>query len=215
MEIPALSRETTVMTPRLAATSLGLLAAFSLASAAQGTNGVVSSGSPLAVCLAEDTPIQFVTSSDSRDGLITHDDGLGDTAQREGWYWLGVWIREKRLNNPWPQKRKLSSFSQVLKKLEPNGDGVFVRAPGLDPFGRDNNTGTTRDQLVPLVAAMGVWGQQDSSIRKALQRLWDAMPEDRWGKHDFQGCWRSPKTDHLCSMKIDQGWSPAGEAHRQ
>jgi hypothetical protein len=21
-------------------------------------------------------------------------------------------------------------------------------------------------------------------------------------------CWRSPKTDHLCALKIDQGWKP-------
>ena len=25
-----------------------------------------------------------------------------------------------------------------------------------------------------------------------------------------QDCWRSPKTDHLCSVKVDQGWAPAG-----
>jgi hypothetical protein len=33
------------------------------------------------------------------DGLIVHrgNDG-GDTAQREGWYWLGRWVWENKLN---------------------------------------------------------------------------------------------------------------------
>ena len=162
--------------------------------AAQDAQSSSSSCSQGAACLAEDEPIQFVVSSDSKNGLITHDDGLGDTAQREGWYWLGVWIRQERLNNPWNQKRTLS-FSEVLERLEPNRDGIFVRAPGLDPFGRDNDTGTTRDQLVPLVAAMGVWGQNDKAIRDALQRLWNALPEDRFGKHDFQGHWQDVSPD--------------------
>jgi hypothetical protein len=27
-----------------------------------------------------------------------------------------------------------------------------------------------------------------------------------------QECWRSPKTDHLCALKIDQGWKPGATA---
>jgi hypothetical protein len=152
------------------------------------------SNPPLTVaeCFHEDQEIQFAprNSAFGRDGLIMHDNGdFGDTAQREGWYWLGVWIRQNELHQPWTDTppRQLS-FGDVLKKLEPNGDGVFVRAPGKDPYGRDTdgnkNHGTTRDQLVPLIAAMGVWGKQD-----ALQRLWNALPEDITGKHDFQGHW--------------------------
>src|SRR6266545_1809678 len=48
------------------------------------------------------------------DGLIVHHgpngelDG-GDTAQREGWYWLGVWIRQNVPGlQPWPPPRKLT-----------------------------------------------------------------------------------------------------------
>jgi hypothetical protein len=41
--------------------------------------------------------------------------------------------------------------------------------------------------------------------------LWDGL----WFAVAIFVCWRSPKTDHLCSMKIDQGWSPTGEARRQ
>jgi hypothetical protein len=69
------------------------------------------------------------------------------------------------MNQPWVDNppRELS-FKAVLQKLEPNGDGVFVRAPGMDPYGRQTDGagqgyGFTHDQLVPLVAAMGVWGR--------------------------------------------------------
>src|SRR4051812_16433552 len=54
-------------------------------------------------CFHENQEIQF-SGPDSvyhRDGLIMHDGGdFGDTAQREGWYWLGVWIRSKT-DQPW------------------------------------------------------------------------------------------------------------------
>jgi hypothetical protein len=53
------------------------------------------------------------------DGLIVHRtpegkcDG-GDTSQREGWYWLGVWIRQNVPGLvPWATPRKLT-FDQVL-----------------------------------------------------------------------------------------------------
>ena len=140
----------------------------------------------IARCLHEDQEIHFRPS----DGLIVQPNGdAGDTAQREGWYWFGVWIRQYVLNDPWidnPTRRL--SFDEVLQKLEPNGDGIFVRAPEFDPTGERNNEhhGFTRDQMIPLVAAMGVWGRTD-----ALQRLWEALPEDILGKHDFQGHWKN------------------------
>jgi len=99
------------------------------------------------------------------DGLIVHQpsaehpygDG-GDTAQREGWYWLGVWIRQNTPGlQPWPHRRKLN-FDQVLHLLEPNRDGVFYRHPKLAPWNNpyDKKFGFSRDQMVPLVAAIGV-----------------------------------------------------------
>jgi len=126
-------------------------------------------------------------------GLIVHrrPDGSfdgGDTAQREGWYWLGVWIRQNTPGlPPWTPTRKLT-FDQVLKLLEPNGDGVFYRHPSMAPYNnpRDKTYGFSRDQMVPLVAAMGVWGKYDP-----LHRLWDALPEDALGKHAFNGNWRN------------------------
>lgn len=122
------------------------------------------------------------------DGLIIHEDGGGDTAQREGWYWLGVWIRQNTPGlEPWTKPRKLN-FDQVLKLLEPNGDGVFYRHPKLSPYNNphDKKFGFSRDQMLPLVAAMGVWGK-----KAEVRRLWDALPEDALGKHAFNGNWRN------------------------
>lgn len=131
----------------------------------------------------DDRPILF-----DGDGLIVHEDGGGDTAQREGWYWLGVWIRQNTPGlQPWTEPRKLN-FDQVLKLLEPNGDGVFYRHPKQAPYNNpyDKQFGFSRDQMLPLVAAMGVWGKQAE-----LRRLWDALPEDILGKHAFNGNWRN------------------------
>jgi hypothetical protein len=112
----------------------------------------------------------------------------GDTAQREGWYWLGVWIRANTPGlKPWPYTRKLN-FDQVLRLLEPKGDGVFYRHPKLAPWNKpyDKELGFSRDQLEPLVAAMGVWGKYAE-----IGRLWDALPTDLTGKHAFNGNWRN------------------------
>ena len=126
------------------------------------------------------------------DGLIVHRAGDaidgGDTAQREGWYWLGVWLRQNTPGlTPWTLPRKLS-FEQVLKLLEPKGDGVFYRHPKLPPWNNpfSKEWGTSRDQLVPLIAAMGVYGKRDE-----LLRLWEALPEDVIGKHAFNGNYRN------------------------
>src|SRR5579872_477213 len=145
-------------------------------------------------CFHQDQEIQFAPAGSpyNRDGLIMHDNAdFGDTAQREGWYWLGVWIRANELHQPWQDSPpRTLGFDDVERKLEPDQNGVFVRAPGKDPFGRatpgdgNENHGMTRDQLVPLIAALSVYARQD-----ALQRLWYAMPEDILGKHDFQGHW--------------------------
>ncbi len=143
-------------------------------------------------CFHEKQEIQFAPTGSpyGRDGLIMHDNAdFGDTAQREGWYWLGAWIRANEIHQPWSDSPPRSlSFDAVERKLEPDQNGIFVRAPGKDPFGRptdgNENHGMTRDQLVPVIGALSVWARQD-----ALQRLWYALPEDVLGKHDFQGHW--------------------------
>lgn len=127
------------------------------------------------------------------DGLIVHHgpngelDG-GDTAQREGWYWLGVWLRMNISGlKPWDKPRKLT-FEQVIQLLEPNRDGVFYRHPKLPPWNDPHGKayGFSRDQLEPLVAAMKVWGKRD-----AIRRLWNALPEDLLGKHALNGNWKN------------------------
>lgn len=124
------------------------------------------------------------------DGLIVHRnrDG-GDTAQREGWYWTGVWIRTNVLADPWKVPRKLT-FPQVLERLEPKGDGIFYRHPKLAPWNNpfDKEYGFSRDQMVPLVTAMGLWGHTNE-----LRRLWNALPQDPIGgtKHTFNGEWKT------------------------
>lgn len=130
-------------------------------------------------------PIMYGT-----DGLIIHNgmDG-GDTAQREGWYWFGIWIRQQVLKDPWPIPRKLT-FPQVIQLLEPKQDGIFYRHPKLKPWNNpfDKTYGFSRDQMLPLVAAMGVWGQTEP-----LRRLWNALPQDVLGgtKHTFNGEWKT------------------------
>lgn len=127
------------------------------------------------------------------DGLIVHRDADGkwnggDTAQREGWYWLGVWLRQNTTGvSPWQPTRSLT-FDQVLSLLEPQKDGIFYRHPKQPPFNNpfDKEWGFSRDQLIPLVAAMGVWGKTEE-----IRRLWNALPEDLIGKHSFNGDWRN------------------------
>lgn len=121
------------------------------------------------------------------DGLIVHRnlDG-GDTAQREGWFWFGAWIRKNVLNQPVHSNRKLAAAVDALDLLEPSKDGVFFRHPKLKPWNNpyDKKFGFSRDQMVPLVAAMGVHGMEDR-----LRRLWNKLPQDPlWGtKHTFNG----------------------------
>jgi len=133
---------------------------------------------------------------DDGHGLIVHKRGPdgpldgGDTAQREGWYWFGVWMRQQ-LNNPWNIHRDLI-FPDVLGRLEPKNDGVFYRHPTLPPWNNpySKEYGFSRDQMIPLVAAMGVSGCQDCGER--LRGLWNALPQDPLGgtKHTFNGEWK-------------------------
>lgn len=183
-----------------------------------GDNAVVNENKPLDINHnAELAP----TSIEDRDiyfdqyGLIVHRrpngefDG-GDTAQREGWYWFGVWLHANVPGlTPWQPKRELT-FDEVLRLLEPNHDGVFYRHPKQAPFNNpfDKEWGTSRDQLVPLIAAMGVWGKTQE-----LRRLWDAMPEDIVGKHSFNGTWRNflGQDGPNCSEILKRGCDAAGD----
>jgi hypothetical protein len=74
----------------------------------------------------------------------------------------------------------------VLALLEPKRDGVFYRHPKLNEWSNpyDSKLGFSRDQMEPLVAAMGVWGKHAE-----IRRLWDALPTSVTGKHTFNGRW--------------------------
>lgn len=122
-------------------------------------------------------------------GLIVHADGGGDTAQREGWYWFGVALREK-LGLAWdvPAQPRRLNFDQVRALLEPANDGVYYRHPKDPRFNkpRDKEYGLSRDQLVPVVAMLGIRGKTAE-----IKRLWDALPETFMGKHSFNGNYRN------------------------
>jgi hypothetical protein len=106
-----------------------------------------------------------------RNGLIAQRncDG-GDTAQREGWYWLGLAVTTaNNLGAPWPQRGL--SFEQVMSKLEIGQTGTFRRNPDKwnDP------ADFTRDQTVPIVAAMGF---RNDTLR--LQRFYQELRRRNW-----------------------------------
>ncbi len=105
-----------------------------------------------------------VTCNKSEDGFYFDDLGLivqqdcdgGDTAQREGMYWLGLWMWKNDLGlGQFGKKRKLN-FEQVLNYLEDGKTGKFRRHPTQTQNGFNLPGKTSRDQLVPLIASMGV-----------------------------------------------------------
>jgi len=97
-------------------------------------------------------------------GLIVQTDGDGgDTAQREGWAWFGSWIREHKLSNPWSIQRCIT-FDQTMSLLEIDQSGVFRRNP--DKYSEPKDF--SRDQSIPIIAAMGLWGDTTR-----LERFWE------------------------------------------
>lgn len=106
-----------------------------------------------------------------RNGLIIQQncDG-GDSAQREGWYWLGIWVRSYyKIGTPWPTRSL--TFQQVMNKLEIGQTGTFRRNP--DKWNDPEDF--TRDQTLPIVAAMGV---NNDSAR--LQRFYHELRRRNW-----------------------------------
>jgi hypothetical protein len=116
---------------------------------------------------------------DLEHGLIVHEDGNGgDTAQREGMYWLAKWFYANRLLalngkpparlpefQPWRAAKVEVPRILGLLQREP---GVFVRHPSDPQYNRPEQM--SRDNLVPLIAMMGVFGQ-----RQALSNMYDRM----------------------------------------
>ena len=192
-----------------------------------GLAAAVAAGGLVVVATDQQMPLIFkpdVTECDvgiycDEHGLIVHrnPDGTvdgGDTAQREGWYWLGVWLSQNTPGiEPWTPRRKLN-FEQVMSLLEKDKNGVIYRHPFQERWNQpsDKAAGTSRDQLVPLIAAMGVWGQKER-----LKRLWRALPEDLLGKRAFNGDWRNAlgQDGWDCSKELQRSCSPDMDCSRQ
>jgi len=102
-------------------------------------------------------------------GLIVQRDGDGgDTAQREGWAWFGNWLRRHELKIGEGVTPPIS-FPATMDLLEdPKRPGEFRRHPTQPGF-RSNPDEFSRDQMIPLVAAMGGFGDVTR-----LKRSWAA-----------------------------------------
>src|SRR5260370_26020407 len=96
---------------------------------------------------------------DSNGLLVQRDGDGGDTAQREGWAWFGNWLRTVELKMSSPVVLPIS-FAATMNLLEaPSRPGEFRRHPTQPGFKSDPDA-FSRDQIIPLVASMGVWGDQ-------------------------------------------------------
>ncbi len=91
-------------------------------------------------------------------GLIVQSncDG-GDTAQREGMYWFGTWMWQNNLGLGRFGGTRQLNFERVLNYLEDGKTGRFRRHPTQTQNGYNLPEKTSRDQLIPLIAAMGVY----------------------------------------------------------
>jgi hypothetical protein len=115
-----------------------------------------------------------------RHGLIVQADGDGgDTAQREGMYWFARAMRERgeelsrRRLPPFQAWRTKAEYMRVMNLLEfknigGEGIGLFVR----HPYQREHNDPRkmSRDQLLPLIAAMSAWDDQ-ARLTRVYERL--------------------------------------------
>lgn len=103
-------------------------------------------------------------------GLIVQSDGDGgDTAQREGFVWLALFIRQKKLNlgDPSYVNGRLT-FKDTMTLLEVHQTGIFRRHPDPAHWWSDPSK-FSRDQQIPIVAALGAW-----ALTEPLERLWRA-----------------------------------------
>ena len=67
------------------------------------------------------------------------------------------------------------------------------------------------------VAKLSLGHRMEGSISRVLNRPklimnLDLQVDPSAALTDYKGCWRSPKIDHLCSLKIDQGRKPSAVA---
>ena len=104
--------------------------------------------------------------------IVQRDHNGGDTAQREGWVWLGIWVRENVLKISRGINLPID-LETTLNLLEVGTSGEFRRHPTQPKWSDPKEF--SRDQMVPLIAAMGVWGQT-----ARVQRSWNARRSCRY-----------------------------------
>jgi hypothetical protein len=96
---------------------------------------------------------------------LWHNNG-GDTAQREGFTWFGLWLLQNR--GIQPVVSPSLPWSDAVALLEdPKNPGLFRRHPDPSQPQWSDVMNFSRDQQTPLVAALGALGP-----RATLDRLW-------------------------------------------
>jgi hypothetical protein len=119
--------------------------------------------------------------------IIQRDRNGGDTAAREGMYWLARKARENFFNKanrpslaPFQAWRTREDFIQVLDHLEEkdasgNFTGRYRRHPFDTTGGYNTPEKMSRDNMLPLIAAMGAWDMNerlDRFVRHLDKKLW-------------------------------------------
>jgi hypothetical protein len=131
--------------------------------------------------------------------IVQRDRDGGDTAQREGWAWVGSWVRSNVLHDPWSVKRTIT-HAQAMAKLEVDQTGLFRRHPDQWNDTKD----FSRDQTVPIIASMGLWGDRDR-----LERLWTRTKERNFLAQN--GDLISPEYVNLFDRARDVAPGPIGD----
>lgn len=127
-------------------------------------------------------------------GLIAQRNGDGgDSAQREGMYWLALAVRQRELKEPWPHPRRLR-YEEVMSLLEVEKKGEFRR----NPVNWSDPKDFSRDQTVPIVAAMGALNDKER-----LERFYRELRRRNWfaQNHDLMG---DPVHRNLVARARDQ-----------
>jgi hypothetical protein len=148
--------------------SAGATLALSLRRRLFATSYAPSQG--LATCApSADAPDEDLIYFDSYNLPVQRDCDGGDSAQRLGWMWLGIFLRN-RLGKPW-HITPPAALDASVDLLEPKSNGDFIR----HPLKWNDPKDFSRDQSLPLVAAMGVWSEPtrlDRMWRGVVQRLY-------------------------------------------
>ena len=144
---------------------------------------------------AAGTPLKFQDVRNQiafdRYGLIIQRDGNGgDTAAREGMYWLARAARDnfgfynapgKPKLKPFQAWRTRADFVKVLDLLEEkDSSGKFTGRYRRHPYDKEWSSPDkmSRDNMLPLIAAMGAYGGQDMSDR--LDRFYTNLDKKLW-----------------------------------